>query len=574
MRRLLGDIRSMTSTRSIPRRSVATVLATLAVAALTGGAAAAEAAPGAPDPTFANGGTLLTDAGSVMVEAIKVQPDGKLVVLDSGFDPVLFQRVRRFLPDGTPDPSFDGDGVAEPLVAPGFWTGELALQPDGKIVIAGYSADDYAVARLMPDGSLDPSFDGDTGNGNGIVHTTLTPSFDQPEDVAVDSQGRIVVAGTTGTDDVGIARYLPDGKLDKSLAGDGTLIDVTPSVEDVSSLAAVEGGLVVAGGVGHDSFVYRYTEQGNVDTAFAQLGHKVADYGAGEPDWPGSLALQSDGTIVLGISMYGPTSDPPDKVVALTPSGQADTGFAGTGSFSASAGINSVATAGDDKIVVGGYAELDGDYAFWVERRNADGTPDAGFGGGAPVQTRVLAADACYLDHVAIAPDGKIYAGGLTYNSELEDQMLAVVRYQVDPDPQPVVGGGVAGGTAAPPVPPLGPLALSGVKVTNRTFTVARRSTPAVGQAQAAGLRRRGTSFVFRLNRAGTVTIRVKRLRRRGRVVKLTRSSRAGGNRVRFSGRVGRWTLRPGRYRATLTAVDQSGSRSKASAVTFRIVRP
>ena len=51
--------------------------------------------------------------------------------------------------------------------------------------------------------------------------------------MAVDTQGRIVVAGKTGPDDVGVARYLPDGKLDKSLAGDGTLIDVTPTAEHV-----------------------------------------------------------------------------------------------------------------------------------------------------------------------------------------------------------------------------------------------------------------------------------------------------------------------------------------------------
>jgi hypothetical protein len=113
-------------------------------------------------------------------------------------------------------------------------------------VIAGYSTGEYAVARLMPDGSLDPSFDGDSGAGNGIVKTPMTPSFDQPSGVAVDKLGRIVVAGTAGGDDVGVARYLSDGKLDKSLAGDGTLIDLTPT-EDVMALAIVGGGLLVAG---------------------------------------------------------------------------------------------------------------------------------------------------------------------------------------------------------------------------------------------------------------------------------------------------------------------------------------
>jgi uncharacterized delta-60 repeat protein len=545
----------MTSSRPTSRRFLATALAAAAAAAALIGPAAAHAAPGALDPSFGSGGSVLTDAGTVMVHGMKVQPDGKLVTLDSGYDPTLFHRVRRFLPDGSPDPSFGGgDGAAQPLVAPAFWARELTLQPDGKIVIAGYSADDYAVARLMPDGSLDPSFDGDSGSGNGIVKTPMTPSFDDPAGVAVDQQGRIVVAGKTGTDDVGVARYLPDGKLDKSLAGDGTLIDLTPTAEHVEALAIVDGGLLVAGGNGSDdSFVYRYTDSGALDPGFSKTGRRVVDYGVGMPDDAATLAVQSDGTIVVGHRVEGP-GNPPDSVVALTPGGALDTGFANAGSFSVDAALSSVALAGDGKIIVGGYAEFEGDYAFWVERRNADGTPDTGFAGGAPVHTRVLPGAACYVDHLAVAPDGKIYAGGETYNNDIETDMLALVRYQVDPDPQAVAGAsGPVGSTA----PPLGPLALSGLRVTRRSFAVGRR----------------GTSFLFRLNRAGTVTIRIKRLRHSGRVVKLTRSSRTGANRVRFSGRVGRRTLRPGRYRATLTAVDPAGNRSKPSAVRFRIVR-
>ena len=57
---------------------------------------------------------MLTDAGTVEVEGMKVQSDGKLVTLDSGFDPVLFHRVRRFLPDGSPDPTLPAAGTAWP----------------------------------------------------------------------------------------------------------------------------------------------------------------------------------------------------------------------------------------------------------------------------------------------------------------------------------------------------------------------------------------------------------------------------------------------------------------------------
>jgi len=553
----------------LPQRplAVATALAALMAAALAGGTASAQAAPGALDPTFGSGGVVLTGLGSVQLEELEVQPDGKLVSLDSGFDPQLYQRVQRFLPDGTPDTSFGGDGVAEPLVAPGFWTHGLTLQPDGKVVVIGYSADDLAIARLMPDGDLDPSFDGDSGNGNGIVHTPLTPAFDEPEAVAVDKQGRIVFAGTSGADDVAIVRYLPDGKLDKSLAGDGTLLDPTPAGEEVQALAVQGDGLLVAGRQAGDTFVARYTEQGAVDSGFAQAGRRIVDAGNGTPDSPESVAVQADGTIVLGINASGPVSNPPDRIVALTPAGDPDTSFANGGSVPFDGYLDELRLAGDDKIVVAGTGQLYDDSAFAVERLNADGSPDSSFGGGALVVGRVLPADYCYAQQVAIAPDGKIVLGGLTYNSQVEDQMVAIARYQVDPDPQPA-----AEPPEATPQPPA-PLALSGLRVTRRNFVVARRSTPAVGQAQAARTRKPGTAFVFNLNRAATVSISVKRLRRGAKVVKLKRTSRAGGNRVRFTGRVGRRTLRPGRYRATLTALDATGARSPARAVTFRIVR-
>src|SRR3954454_11094638 len=217
-------------------RHLAMAVAAAGAVALAGGTAAAQAAPGSLDPTFAGGGILFTEPDVIHVEGVAVQPDGKVIVLETGNDTAAYQRVLRFLPDGTPDPSFGGgDGVADELVSPGFWTEVLGLAPDGKILVAGYGADDFVLARLMPDGSLDPGFDGDSGTGNGIVHTALTGAWDDPKAVMVDGQGRIVVAGNAGTD-IGIARYLDDGKLDTSLAGDGTLVDATPAVEHVAAM--------------------------------------------------------------------------------------------------------------------------------------------------------------------------------------------------------------------------------------------------------------------------------------------------------------------------------------------------
>jgi hypothetical protein len=164
-------------------------------------------------------------------------------------------------------------------------------------------------------------------------------------------------------------------------------------------------------------------------------------------------------------------------------------------------------------------------------------------------------------DFVAVAPDGKLVLGGPGYDPDQQTQKLAIARYQAAPDaPMSPAGDPTAPGTTTQPPPAVqpAPLALSGLKVTQRRFVA---------------MRKRGTAFLFKLNRAATVTIRIKRLHRKATVARLRRSSLAGGNRVRFSGRVKHHALRPARYRATVRAVDATGNRSNAQSVTFRVVR-
>jgi uncharacterized delta-60 repeat protein len=553
-------------------RNAAALFATVAAVALAGATGVAQAAPGALDPTFGTGGIVLADPGSVTFQGLAVQPDGKVLALDTGNDSQAYERVLRFLPDGTPDPSFGNGGAAEPVASPAFWTRALALQPDGKIVVAGYdSAHDYVVARLLPDGKLDPDFDGDTGTANGIVHTVLTPGNDMPSSAQVDKQGRIVVAGTAGGSDVGIVRYLPDGKLDKSFAGDGTMVDVTPAAETVAAMTTVDNGIVVAGGIGPTTFVARYTDAGEVATGFAQSGRAVVDADPANSDAADSLAVKSDGTILVGVATWSPSTSPPDRLVALTPGGGLDSGFANGGNTPVQINLREVAVTSDDRIVAAGWGILNDDDAFAVQRLNADGTPDTSFAGGAPVLTRPPNAYAI-ADKAAVAPDGKLVLAGQAYDNGSGATHLAIARYQAAPDPA-LDPGSTDSGAGTQPVAQPDPLALSGLIVTHRTFSAGRRSTRTVGRAQAARSPRRGTAFVFKLNRAATVAIRIRRLHHAGTIVKLTRTSSAGGNRVAFSGRVGRHALRPGRYRATLTATDASGNHSKARAVAFRIVR-
>ena len=87
----------------------------------------------------------------------------------------------------------------------------------------------------------------------------------------IDKQGRIVAAGHRRPGDIGIVRYLPDGKLDKTFAGDGTMVDITPPAEKVAALATVDDGIVVAGDIASTTFVARYTDTGAVATGFGQF---------------------------------------------------------------------------------------------------------------------------------------------------------------------------------------------------------------------------------------------------------------------------------------------------------------
>jgi uncharacterized delta-60 repeat protein len=178
-------------------------------------AAQAAAAPGELDPAFGNGGIVRTSfaEGDDGARDVAVHPDGHIVVV--GQATVGGQRdfaVARYLPHGTVDHSFGGDGkmTTETLAGANFEDARaVALQPDGKIVVAGY-ADQFTVVRYNADGTLDDTFSDDgvqtveIGDGHSIAH-----------DVAVDTRGRIVLVGTaksplpTSNDDAAFAGYCP-----------------------------------------------------------------------------------------------------------------------------------------------------------------------------------------------------------------------------------------------------------------------------------------------------------------------------------------------------------------------------
>jgi uncharacterized delta-60 repeat protein len=184
--------------------------------------AVAHSEAGELDDTFSGDGKLLTDSTSGQDYAIDVavQPgDGKIVA--AGRAGGLGGRIAliRYDVDGSPDPSFGGDGkVFTNLSAANDWVGGVEVQADGKIVVAGRSGGQggmLAVVRYMPDGGLDSTFSGD-----GKAVTNLSPADDFAFGVAVQAGGQIVAAGRAGGSGgrLAVVRFTEDGALDPSFS--------------------------------------------------------------------------------------------------------------------------------------------------------------------------------------------------------------------------------------------------------------------------------------------------------------------------------------------------------------------
>src|SRR3954469_15684356 len=165
-------------------------------------------------------------AGIDVGKSVAVQSDGKIVVAgDAGVGRAAQIALVRYNVDGSLDKSFNGTGKVITAVGDGDCKGEgLALQSDGKIVVAGYSFKpggkdraEFTVLRYNPDGTLDSGF-GESGK----VTSEIGGSSDSANSVALQSDGKIVVAGYTfapGNNDFAVARYDGNGRLDTSFNG-------------------------------------------------------------------------------------------------------------------------------------------------------------------------------------------------------------------------------------------------------------------------------------------------------------------------------------------------------------------
>ena len=219
------------------------------------------ASDGTLDGSFATGGIFKLGATSNMdAYDVAVQPDGRIVVVgDSGGFSTYHTFVLRLNTDGTFDTGFGNGGYTSASMGAGASEGYgVALQADGRIVVCGRSNAtgnyDAILFRFNTDGTLDNSFDGD-----GKVSTALTPQNDSGNGVLVQPDGKILLAGfqgAGGTLTVALARYLNDGSLDPSFGTGG--VGDAPDGSGYGVALLPDGRIAVGGGISSQSVLSAY----------------------------------------------------------------------------------------------------------------------------------------------------------------------------------------------------------------------------------------------------------------------------------------------------------------------------
>jgi len=345
-------------------------------------AAPAHAKAGDLDRSFGTGGKVTTDfagdqdtARALVVQGTKLVAAGSGTAVPGGLGAFA---LARYNPDGTLDTSFGIGGRVTTDFPGGGDANALAVQADGKLVAAGATGGDFALARYNPDGSLDTSF----GTG-GTVTTDFAGSVDIANALIVQADGRLVAAGSTEFTavDFALARYNPDGSLDTSFGTGGQVVTDVDGTDRAYALA-LQGGKLVAGGLSvsatagtnGDFGLVRYNADGSLDAGFGSGGRVTTDFARAGGSFAEVRGLVVQGSRLVAAGHVGPSFD------------------------------------------------------FGLARYKADGTLDRSFGSGGKVTTDFAGqTDGAFA--LAAQADGRLLAAGFML-SEFGEMDFALARYR------------------------------------------------------------------------------------------------------------------------------------------------
>ncbi|MER5600367.1 hypothetical protein [Streptomyces sp. NPDC002265] len=410
-------MRTLHLLRRVCARGVPAVVAAAAVLPAPAAFAGDAHTDGSLDARFGRGGIVRTavapDGNTDYQNGLAI--DGRRRILVSGSSDLGeaaggFQwRIARYTPEGRLDPSFGSGGIVlTPMSGVGgddehIW--RLAVQEDGKIVAAGHVAtadggEDFAVARYLADGRLDRTF-----GTRGRVVTAVTPHDDEAQALRVQHDGRIVAAGYAGTGedtggrDFALVRYLPDGRLDRSFNRFG------PRPGTV--VTDIEGGRDQLRDITLDARG-RIVAAGSATLSAAQGGTSFA-----------VARYLRDGRLD---SSFGSGTPRPGVVVT---------------SMAANDGLDlaeSVVIDRRGRILAGGSADTGGRFDLALARYRPDGSLDRHFGDGGKVLANVGPGSTDEdLAGLVLQADGRILAGGSTAATEFAvDSDFLLARFRDD----------------------------------------------------------------------------------------------------------------------------------------------
>jgi uncharacterized delta-60 repeat protein len=240
-------------------------------------------------------------AGNDFVTGIALQQDGKILAAGySSTSTYNVFCAARYLTNGSLDTTFGTGGKLTLAVGSGHAQATaIALQTDGKILLAGTAvgrrSQDFAIVRLLANGSLDSKF-----GTKGVVLTDFGAAADAAQALAIDGAGNIVAAGYAMLSQgmsFAVARYIPDGTLDASFGVRGQMTTTVYGNESASTVAIQTDGSVLIGGRSSGGLaVLRYQSNGVVDPSFGNGG--LFFQACKTADGINALALESDGGIV------------------------------------------------------------------------------------------------------------------------------------------------------------------------------------------------------------------------------------------------------------------------------------
>ncbi len=407
---------------------------------------------GTLDVTFDSDGiqTLDINSSSDYITDMAIQTDGKII--SAGFSYInaepLFV-VARHMTDGSIDTSFGVNGIT--IIDFDVDTVNLnectsvAIQPDGKIVLAGFAYmqtnDDFALARLNTDGTLDISFDGD---GKRTIHAGFSAAYNAIYDIVIDANEKIVFAGyikdMVNDDDFAIGRLNSDGSTDSTFGNSGiTQVDFNTHDDRASGLIILNDNRIAVCGK-TDGFpnvdfgLVLLSASGNLDNSFDADGKLLTDFGSNSDEAKG-IAQQQDGKLVVSGSYTNFSFD--FCVARYNLDGALDNSFSSDGKVITDVSPTStddgdeggIIIQPDGKILLSGFVCTSFFSDFGLIRYNSDGSLDSTFGNSGKVITD-LGSLSDYGYAMAIQPDLKILVGG-SYDSGSNAIDFAIARYDV-----------------------------------------------------------------------------------------------------------------------------------------------